>query len=83
MSGVTRGSDVVSQQESVGLDVEELDDIIVADNPSTASLRESLGGDDHPVVVFILMRITCNLLSLTANSLVGVITRVALRVRVQ
>jgi hypothetical protein len=63
--------------------VEELDDIVMADNPSTAGLRECLGGNDDPVVVFILMGVTGDLLALTANSLVGVITWIALRVRVQ
>lgn len=63
--------------------MEELDDVVVADNPSTASLRKSLGGNDHPIVIPVLMRVTRNLLALTADSLVGVITRIALRVRVQ
>ena len=60
--------------------MEELDDIVMADDPPTAGLRESLGRDDDPVVVLILVGVTGNLLALTADSLVGVITGVALRV---
>ena len=63
--------------------MEELDDIVMADNPSTAGLRECLGRNDDPVVVIILMGVTGDLLALTANSLVGVITWITLRVRVQ
>jgi hypothetical protein len=83
VGGETRRSDIVGQQERVGLNVEELDDIVVADNPSTASLGESLGGNDHPVIVFVLMGVTGDLLALTADSVVGVITGVALRMGVQ
>ena len=83
MGGVTRGSDVVGHQERVGLSVEELDDIVMTDNPSAAGLRECLGRNDDPVVVLILMGVTGDLLALTANSLIGVITRITLRVRVQ
>ena len=63
--------------------MEELDDIVMTDNPSAAGLRESLGRNNDPVVVFVLMRVTGDLLTLTANSLVRVITGIALRVRVQ
>ena len=80
MGGETRRSDIVSHKEGVGSSVEELDDIVMAHDPSTSSLRESLGGDDDPVVVLILMRVTSDLLTLAADSFVGVITGVALRV---
>ena len=83
VGGVTRGSDIVGYQERVSLSMEELDDIIMADNPSTAGLRECLGRNNDPVVVFIFMRITGNLLALTANSLVGIITWITLRMRMQ
>ena len=82
MSGVTGGSDIVGQQERVSLSVEELDNIVMADNPSTASLRESLGRNDNPVVVLILVRVTGDLLALTTDSSVGIIVWVVLRVRV-
>jgi hypothetical protein len=36
--GHQRGCDVVSQKECVGSHVEELDDIVVADNTATTSL---------------------------------------------
>jgi len=73
----------MGHEERVGPSVKELDDIIMADDPSAASLWEGLGGDDDPVVVLILMGVTSDLLTLAANSLVGVIAGVALRVRVQ
>lgn len=63
--------------------MEELDDVVVADNPSSTSLWKSLSGNDHPVVVLILVGITSNLLALTADSIIGIITGVALRVGVQ
>jgi len=63
--------------------VEELDDIVMADNPSTAGLRKCLGRNDDPVVVLIFVGVTGDLLALTADSLVGVITWITLRVRVQ
>lgn len=83
VGGETRRSNIVGHQERVGPGVEELDDIVVADDPSTTSLRESLGGDNDPVVVLVFMGITSDLLTLTADSLVGIIAGVALRVRVQ
>lgn len=79
----TGGSDIVGNQERVGLDVEELDDIVVANNPSTASFGKSLGGNNHPVVILIFMGVTRNLLALAADPLVGVITGVTLRMGVQ
>ena len=81
MGGETGGCDVVGNQERVGLDVEELDDIIVANDPSTTSLGEGLSGNDHPIVVLVFMGVTRNLLALTANSLVRIIAGIALRVR--
>jgi len=83
VGGETGGSDIVGHQERVGLSVEELDDIVMADNPSAAGLRESLGRNDDPVVVLILMGVAGNLLALTANSFVRVVTGIALRMRVQ
>jgi hypothetical protein len=83
VGGVTRGSNVVGNQERVSLSMEELDDIVMANDPSAASLRESLGRNDDPIVVCILMGVTGDLLTLTADSLIGIIARVALRVRVQ
>ena len=83
MGGITRGSDIMGHKERVGLSVEKLDDIVVADDPSTAGLRKGLGRDDDPVVVFILVGIARDLLALTADSFVRVIVGVTLRVRVQ
>lgn len=83
MGGVTGGSDIVCHQECVGLNVEELDDVVMADDPSTTGLRESLGRNDHPVVVLIFMGIAGDLLALATDSLVGVITWIELRVRMQ
>lgn len=83
VGGVTRGSNIVGDQERVSLSVEELDDVVMTDNPSTTSLGESFGGNDDPVVVLILMGITSDLLALTADPLVGVFTRITLRVRMK
>jgi len=83
VGGVAGGSDIVGYQERVGLSVEELDDIVMADNPSTTGLRECFGRNDDPVVVVILVGVTGDLLALTADSLVGVITWITLRMRVQ
>ena len=65
------------------LSVKELDDIVMANIPTTASLRESLSRNDNPVVVLIFMEITGNLLTLTADPPVGVIVWITLRVQVQ
>ena len=80
VGGETGGSDVVGNQERVGLGVEELDDVVVTNNPSAPSLRESFSRNNDPVVVLILVGVTCDLLALAANSLVRVITGVTLRV---
>ena len=82
MGGETGRSDIVGHEERVGPSVEELDDIVMADNSSTASLRESLSGDDDPVIVLILMGVTSDLLTLAADSFIGIIAGVALGVRV-
>lgn len=73
----------MGHQERVSLNVKELNDIVVADDPPAAGLWESLGGDDHPVVVLILVGVTSNLLALTTDSFVGVVTGVELLVRVE
>lgn len=83
VGGIARGSDIVGHQERVCVSVEELDDVVMADNPSTASLREGLGRNDNPAVVLIFMGVTSDLLTLTADSLIGVIAWITLRVRVQ
>ena len=83
MSGIAGGSNVMRQQKRISLSVKELDDIVMADDSSTTGLRESLCGNNNPVVVLIFMGVTRNLLALAANPPVGVITWVALRVRMQ
>lgn len=55
----------------------------MADNPSSTSLGESLSGNDHPVVVLVLVGVASDLLALATDSVVGIITGVALRVGVQ
>ena len=83
VGGISRGSDIVGYQKRVGLEVEKLNDVVMTDDPSTSGLRESLGRNDDPIVVFILMGVTSDLLALAADSLVSVIAGVTLRVRVQ
>lgn len=63
--------------------MEELDDVVVAHNATTASLRKRLGGNDSPVVVGIVVAITSDLLTLTADSTIFVRQRVPVRVGVK
>ncbi len=47
----------------LGVDMQELDDILVSHNSSTTSGWECLGGDNLPVVVGVIMTITSHLLT--------------------
>ena len=51
------------QEESVGLDMAQLDDVLVADDATTPSFREGFGGDDLPVVVHVGMGVASDLLT--------------------
>lgn len=59
----TGGGDVVAHQVRIGHDMEELDDIVVANNSSTTGLGKGLGGENDPVVVLIFVRVPGNLLA--------------------
>jgi hypothetical protein len=63
--------------------MQKLDDIFVADNATTASLRKGFRGDDLPVVVDIIMSIASDLLSLTTDATIVVLQRVMVGMRVQ
>ena len=53
----------MSQEESVRLDMAQLDDVLVADDATAASFREGFSGDDLPVVVQVGMGIASDLLT--------------------
>lgn len=55
-------------EESLCIDMEELDDVLVTNNATTASFREGFGRDDLPLIVGIIMTISGNLLSYTEVS---------------
>lgn len=58
-----RGGNVVSKEICLGVDMEKLDNIFIAHDTATASFRESLGRDDCPVVVRIIVSVSSNLLT--------------------
>ncbi len=51
------------QKKRLCVNVQKLDDVIVADNTTATSLWERLGGDDLPVVVRVLMAVASDLLA--------------------
>lgn len=53
---------IVGEQVGVGVDVEELNNILVPHNAAATGLRKGFSGDDTPVVVGVVMSITGNLL---------------------
>lgn len=69
------------KKDGVSADVSETDKVVVLD--MTAGLVVILERDDLPVVVGIIVRVTCNLLSLAGNATVVVTERVAVRMRVE
>ena len=71
------------EQERVGLDVAELDEVVVAHDAAAALLGERLGGDDLPVVICVSVRVAGDLLSRAADAPVVVAQRVVRVVRVQ
>ena len=48
---------------SLSVDMQQLDDILVTDNTATTSLGKSLGGNDLPEVVGIVVPVAGNLLA--------------------
>lgn len=63
VSSETGRGDIMGHEVSVGHNMEQLNNIIVADDPATASLGKGLGGEDNPVVVFVFVRVSCDLLA--------------------
>ena len=56
-------SNVVSEEERLGVHVKQLNDIFISDNATTTRLRESFGGDDLPEVVGVIVSVPSNLLT--------------------
>lgn len=54
---------VVGHEVSLSVDMQQLDDILVTDNTATTSLGKSLGGNDLPEVVGIVVPVAGNLLA--------------------
>ena len=71
------------EQEGVGFNVPELDEVVVAHNAAAALLGERLGRDDLPVVVRVSVRVAGDLLPGAADAPVVVAQRVVRIVRVQ
>ena len=58
-----RRGNIVSKKMRFGIGVQELDDIVMPDDASTACLWKSFRWNDLPVVVGITVTISCNLLT--------------------
>lgn len=71
-----RRSDVVSQEEGVCGHVQELDNVVVAHDTTTAGFWERLGGDDAPVVVQVAVSVTGDLLALATDTAILVGERI-------
>lgn len=78
-----RRSDIVCKKVTLGANMEKLDGILVANYATTSGLGDGLGGDDLPLVVKILVWVTCNLLALTADSSILILERILVLVRMQ
>jgi len=55
--------DIVGEEVALCVHVEELEYILVAHNTATSRFRESLGGNNFPVVVGVVVSISSNLLT--------------------
>jgi hypothetical protein len=53
----------VTQEESVSLDMAQLDKVLVADDATATGFREGFGGNDLPVIVHISVGIASDLLT--------------------
>ncbi len=78
-----RRRNVVCEKVGLGVDVEEAHDVVVAHNSSASLLGESLGRDDLPVVVGVVVAIPGDLLALRTDAPVVVLQGVPVGVRVQ
>ena len=76
ISGHQRRSDIVGQKESVRCHMEELDDVIVADDAATTGFGKGLGRDNAPVVIGVVVAISSDLLTLATDTVVVILKRV-------
>ena len=68
---------------SIGLDVQELNNIIVTDDAATTGRWDRLGRDDLPVIVCVIVGVARDLLTLATHTTIVVTERVALDVGVK
>ena len=61
------GGNIVSKKVALCIDVEKLEYILVAHNTAASCFGQSLGGNNFPVVVGIVVTISGNLLTLRRN----------------
>jgi hypothetical protein len=53
----------MSEKKRLGVDVFELDDVVVSDNSASAGIRDFFGRENLPIVVGVVVRVTCDLLT--------------------
>jgi len=63
VGGGQRRSDVVGEEEGIGVDVVELNDVLVSNDATSTGIRELLGREDLPVVVGVVERVAGDLLT--------------------
>lgn len=68
IGGHERGGDVVCEEERVGVDVQELDHVVVPDDTPSPSFGDGFGGNDLPVVVSVVVAVSRHLLACKASS---------------
>ena len=73
----------MAKEIALSADMEQLNGILVADNASTSSLWKSLCGDNLPLVIEILVWVTSDLLTLTADAAIWIFQRIVFFMRVQ
>lgn len=78
-----RRRDIVREQQCLRVDVEELEHVVVSNDTSTSGLGESLGRNNLPVVVGVIVSVTGDLLTLATDTTIVVLKRILVRVRVQ
>lgn len=85
VGGVVGRGDVVGEEDGVGDDVAELDEVVVVDYEAFGDDSVLLfgSGQDLPVVVCVVERVSRNLLSLTGDTSVIITKRVLIRVTVE
>lgn len=71
------------KQKGLGVDVLQLNDVVVSDDPATTRFGDFLGRDDLPVVVCVIVGITGDLLALRTDTAVIISQGVSFIVRVK